>query len=162
MPIDYKNYNPGFRALSLRIRTERAKGRCERCGVPNRAEGYWVDVRDDNDSYPPGLAVRRETYKDRSTKIWRFYTWRQIESTLEKQGYDLLDGVAGYSVGKLKKMSQVVLTVAHLNHDCRDDREENLKALCQWCHLSHDRKDNARRRKFGSRGQYKGQLVLAI
>jgi hypothetical protein len=32
----------------------------------------------------------------------------------------------------------VVLTVAHLNHTSGDDRPENLKALCQWCHLNHD------------------------
>ncbi|MES2135770.1 MAG: hypothetical protein V4502_01750 [Pseudomonadota bacterium] len=29
--------------------------------------------------------------------------------------------------------------VAHLNHIAGDDRDENLKALCQWCHLNHDK-----------------------
>lgn len=33
---------------------------------------------------------------------------------------------------------RVVLTVAHLNHVAGDDRDENLKALCQWCHLVYD------------------------
>ena len=33
----------------------------------------------------------------------------------------------------------IVLTVAHLNHTPGDDRDENLKALCQWCHLNHDK-----------------------
>jgi hypothetical protein len=33
----------------------------------------------------------------------------------------------------------VVLTVAHLNHVPGDDRDENLKALCQWCHLNYDK-----------------------
>jgi len=33
---------------------------------------------------------------------------------------------------------RVVLTVAHLNHTPGDDRDENLRALCQWCHLHHD------------------------
>lgn len=32
----------------------------------------------------------------------------------------------------------IVLTIAHLNHDPSDNRDENLAALCQWCHLSHD------------------------
>ena len=32
----------------------------------------------------------------------------------------------------------IVLTVAHLNHVAGDDRDENLKALCQWCHLNYD------------------------
>ncbi|MBM3744188.1 MAG: hypothetical protein FJW34_00150 [Acidobacteria bacterium] len=33
---------------------------------------------------------------------------------------------------------RVVLTVAHLNHDPADNRDENLAALCQWCHLHYD------------------------
>ena len=31
--------------------------------------------------------------------------------------------------------SRVVLTTAHLNHQPEDCREENLKAMCQGCHL---------------------------
>jgi len=33
----------------------------------------------------------------------------------------------------------VELHVAHLNHRPGDDRDENLRALCQWCHLNYDR-----------------------
>ena len=33
----------------------------------------------------------------------------------------------------------VVLTIAHLNHDHSDNRDDNLKALCQWCHLNYDK-----------------------
>lgn len=33
----------------------------------------------------------------------------------------------------------VVLTTAHLNHDPGDCRDENLKAMCQRCHLAYDR-----------------------
>jgi hypothetical protein len=32
----------------------------------------------------------------------------------------------------------IVLTVAHLNHDGMDCRDENLKAMCQRCHLRYD------------------------
>jgi hypothetical protein len=32
----------------------------------------------------------------------------------------------------------VILSIAHLNHVAGDDRDENLKALCAWCHLHHD------------------------
>jgi hypothetical protein len=31
-----------------------------------------------------------------------------------------------------------VLTVAHLNHDGMDCRDDNLKAMCQRCHLRYD------------------------
>jgi hypothetical protein len=34
---------------------------------------------------------------------------------------------------------RVVLTIAHLNHVAGDDRDDNLKALCQWCHLNYDK-----------------------
>ena len=34
---------------------------------------------------------------------------------------------------------KVVLTIAHLNHKPRDSRRNNLKAMCQGCHLAYDR-----------------------
>lgn len=43
--------------------------------------------------------------------------------------------------------SRVVLTVAHLNHDPRDCRDENLKAMCQKCHLNYDADHHAETRK---------------
>jgi hypothetical protein len=39
---------------------------------------------------------------------------------------------ARYAKGK------VILTVAHLNHNPGDCRNENLKAMCQKCHLRYD------------------------
>jgi len=33
---------------------------------------------------------------------------------------------------------QVVLTIAHLNHNPKDSRRRNLKAMCQRCHLRYD------------------------
>lgn len=33
---------------------------------------------------------------------------------------------------------KVVLTVAHLNHQPEDCRDENLAATCQRCHLAYD------------------------
>ena len=35
--------------------------------------------------------------------------------------------------------SRVILTVAHIDHDTTNNRFSNLAALCQRCHLSHDR-----------------------
>jgi hypothetical protein len=61
--------------------------------------------------------------------------------------------------GELAKWAKgkIVLTVAHLNHIESDCRDENLKALCQRCHLRYDvdhhKKNSAetRRRKKESR-----------
>lgn len=40
--------------------------------------------------------------------------------------------------------SKVVLTVAHLDHNPQNCTDENLKALCQRCHLTYDAQHHAR------------------
>jgi len=39
---------------------------------------------------------------------------------------------------------KVVLTVAHLNHQPEDCRPQNLKAMCQRCHLRYDQEHHQR------------------
>lgn len=51
---------------------------------------------------------------------------------------------------------KVMLTVAHLNHTPGDNRDENLKAMCQRCHLRYDvehHKFNRRRNRAAIVGQ---------
>jgi 5-methylcytosine-specific restriction endonuclease McrA len=52
-----------------------------------------------------------------------------------------MDGGPAYGTG-----STVVLTIAHLNHTPEDNRSENLRAMCQGCHLHYDREHHARTR----------------
>src|SRR3990170_1974736 len=40
--------------------------------------------------------------------------------------------------------SKVVLTVAHLDHEPQNCTDENLRALCQRCHLTYDARHHAR------------------
>jgi hypothetical protein len=42
--------------------------------------------------------------------------------------------------------TKVVLATAHLDHDPTNNRPRNLKALCQRCHMLHDRDEHLRRR----------------
>jgi hypothetical protein len=49
-----------------------------------------------------------------------------------------LHGQPAYGTG-----STVVLTTAHLNHTPEDCHEDNLRAMCQGCHLHHDRDHHA-------------------
>ena len=69
--------------------------------------------------------------------------------------------------------SIVVLTVAHIRHDKKDNRynpdfydpddeENNLVAECQRCHLWRDRFLHARNRKYGRHHNRKEQLRLAL
>ncbi|MBI4748635.1 MAG: hypothetical protein HY774_09095 [Acidobacteria bacterium] len=39
--------------------------------------------------------------------------------------------------------SKVVLTTAHVNHTPSDNRDENLRAWCQFHHLRHDARHHA-------------------
>ena len=39
--------------------------------------------------------------------------------------------------------SLVVLTTAHLDHDTTNNADDNLRAMCQRCHLTHDAQHHA-------------------
>lgn len=60
-------------------------------------------------------------YRDRTGKF-------HVSDGLQAEA-DALDG---------EHIIRIVLTVAHLNHDLTDSSPENLAALCQKCHLTHD------------------------
>lgn len=51
--------------------------------------------------------------------------------------------------------SIVILTTAHLNHTPEDCRPENLKAMCQGCHLHYDR-DHHKQSALKSRREKQG------
>jgi len=52
----------------------------------------------------------------------------------------------GWDARTLERSVRIVLTIAHLNHQAGDDRDENLMALCQWCHLNYDKQHHAETR----------------
>jgi len=52
----------------------------------------------------------------------------------------------GSNITRNNRKVKIALTVAHLNHNESDNRGENLKALCQKCHLNYDRQDNTIRK----------------
>ncbi|QIX60894.1 hypothetical protein HER32_06760 [Hymenobacter sp. BT18] len=55
--------------------------------------------------------------------------------------------------------SKVILTVAHLDRDRRNNRFGNLAALCQRCHLNYDRPQHTQNRRYGKEYRYTtGQL----
>ena len=54
---------------------------------------------------------------------------------------------------------KIVLTVAHLNHQPEDCRPENLKAMCQRCHLRYDH-DHHQRNAYETRRKGKALADL--
>ncbi|AWW31860.1 hypothetical protein DN752_17930 [Echinicola strongylocentroti] len=55
--------------------------------------------------------------------------------------------------------SKVILTVAHLDQNRDNNAFSNLAALCQRCHLNHDRPHHINNRRFG-RNWKRDQLNL--
>lgn len=73
--------------------------------------------------------------------------WRRSDSDYF---YDSLEDAALGAVNIHEdeaKLTRIVLTTAHLNHDPTDNREENLAALCQRCHLAHDQHHHLQSRR---------------
>jgi hypothetical protein len=100
---------------------KRAGNRCENCQAPHlhivkrRALGTWLEE----------IPVFGEGIKRR---------WR------DRDGHILLRPPPAVPTRKVR----IVITVGHLNHTPGDDRDENLRAMCQWCHLAHDRQQHTK------------------
>ncbi len=69
-----------------------------------------------------GVDNYSEGYRDQTGKFW-------TEN----------NGIPDYAV--IMKRIKIILTIAHLDHNRDNNKFDNLKALCQRCHLNHDRKN---------------------
>ena len=106
--------------LSRVIRFERAGGRCEMCGRPH---GKMISHLGDGRWFDPGM------------DCWRDGQGREI-------------GWVDFSDFKDQlRHTRVVLATAHIDHDPTHNRTGNLRALCQRCHLLHNREEHRRRRR---------------
>jgi hypothetical protein len=122
MPIrpEYRWFYPiDWPQLSAVIRFGRAKGRCEGCRRPH---GRIV------------CHLRDGRWWDAERGAWRDGQGRVARVTGIE---DVLAVVA---------TTRVVLATAHRDHDPTNNRSRNLMALCQRCHLMHDRQEHRRRR----------------
>lgn len=116
MPCDYSKYPPNWKTEIRPSILRRAGDRCEQCGIKN----YSMILR--------GEWCGRAVYQDGDG-------WIFDAANSDKIGGDYLGEVD--KTGR-RKMTKIVLTVAHLDHDTANNRPENLKALCQKCHLNYD------------------------
>ncbi len=82
---------------------------------------------------------------------WKLYppNWKAIALQVKDgSGWKCQDcGKQCRRPGERFDTHQRTLTVAHLNHDPSDCREENLKALCAPCHLRYDSSHHTETRK---------------
>ncbi|MBK8200290.1 MAG: hypothetical protein IPK75_18240 [Acidobacteria bacterium] len=119
---------PAWAAIRARI-LARAGHACERCGKPHAAK----------------LRVTRGgIWYDDALSSWR-------NDAGEANGFNY-PGITGRTVYVIR----CVITIAHLDHDPRNNADANLAALCQHCHLKHDthfHHANARRTRAANVGQ---------
>lgn len=86
--------------------------------------------------------------------------WKEIRAAiLERAGHKCEKcGAENYKPHPVTR-SKVVLTIAHLDHTPENCSPENLKALCQRCHLAYDHQHH-RENAWRTRNQKAGQEVL--
>lgn len=123
-----KFYGKEWRTVTRPRILARAGHCCEECKVPDHAKvlracGWWTSV-DDLRAFHFWYAALLPGHKPQCLP------WNHA-------GVDGVN-VAGFP-REICHYTVIVLTVAHLNHTPGDDRDENLKALCQWCHLNYDK-----------------------
>ena len=108
--------------LSAAIRFRRAGGRCEDCGRPHgRLVIHLGDGR----------------WWDTERGAWRDGEGRVLRRNAPDAGALLMQ----------VRTTRVVLATAHRDHDPTHNRSRNLAALCQRCHMLHDKDEHLRRRR---------------
>ncbi len=123
MPINYKDYPGNWKTEIVSRILNRDKFECKFCGLRNRE----VIKRS-----PDGTYTRPSTQQ-----------WDMIYNKCRYGDYSLSQSI------KFHGFTRIILTVAHLDHDHNNSVDENLAALCQRCHLHHDRHQHASNRKYG-------------
>lgn len=121
-PENLDRYPDTWSEIRARIRA-RAKNHCEFCGVPNHAIGGRL---------PDGNFVHVHLVRDDRVEAQRAI------------GEKRWCGANGPE--HLLRIIRIVCTVAHLDHTPENNDEDNLRFLCQRCHLAYDARHHAQTR----------------
>lgn len=123
MPIRPENkglYPANWKEVVAGIR-ERSGNRCEACGVIN------------------GERIQR----NQDGSLWRYEVAPEICYHIGPTGRHF----RVRSPGEWKPAFRVILTVAHLDHDPRNNDPANLRHWCQYHHNQHDAAHRAENRR---------------
>lgn len=136
MPINYNLYPKNWKTEIRPAILQRAKNCCENCNVPNYAVGF----RDEQGAFNP---TRGNIVHDLAGQGLSYPSLNPLSYQEAKEVCDVCN-----SSDLGEKYIVIVLTIAHLDHDVSNNDFDNLAALCQKCHLSHDETHHrANRRK---------------
>jgi hypothetical protein len=120
IPPDLRAYYPKeWPRISAAVRFERAQGRCEGCGRPH---GHRVTALRDGRWYDPVTGDWMDADGERAP-------WPDIIERADARAW------------------LVRLAACHRDHDPRNNDLANLLALCQRCHMIHDRPYHLMRRR---------------
>jgi len=122
--------SPEWKAIVAAV-GERSGWKCEACGVPHKA---WIWR---------GRGIHEGLYRIETSEVFD-------EDSGEPRG------TIGYAMFRSPPAVEIILTVAHFDHD---ETNNNLANLRHWCQLHHNRHDAphraagiAARRRQGSAG----------
>lgn len=119
-------YPKDWKAISLRVR-DAAAWKCQRCKAPGR-----TIARGDGDDAGTYMLGDGRVFDDETGQA---------------------RGMARGSEYLVSRWVHIVLTVAHLDHDPSNNADDNLRALCQKCHLAHDKAQHAESARETRRGR---------
>lgn len=130
MPIKPENknkYPKNWKQISEDIRFNRAKNKCEVCGIKNYSVGYRDELGKFNPTY--GNIVHDLAGNGLSYPLLNKLTYKEAKEIADV--CNDIDDEYNYIV--------IVLTVAHLDHNPENCDYSNLKAMCQKCHNNYDK-----------------------
>ena len=130
-PENAKRYPANWKEIRYEVLV-RAKHRCEFCGIYNHSWGW----RGSDGKF---FRVKKRPLREAGYKKPPFMLSRDDKGPV--------------------KVIEIVLTIAHLDHTPENCDMENLKALCQKCHLTYDAEMHAQNSRITRRaGKAAGDL----
>jgi len=103
--------------------------KCEQCGVTDRktalrACGWWTPA-----TLEATVHMSGGRFTDRPDTPCIQLPWTPPTGTRA--------GLAGFP-REICRWVGIILTTAHLDHNPANNADDNLRLLCQWCHLHYD------------------------
>lgn len=140
MPINIQDYPPNWKELSSFVREE-AYNQCEWCGAPNGRIIRRLKKAQEKELHL-GCSKQKKMYS---------VDWERVIGHISIFGSCIMEPVNGMSWARLRfhGLTRIILTVAHLDRDSKNNARENLAALCQRCHLRHDIHQHIANRRYG-------------
>ena len=111
---------------------DRAKHCCEECSVPQGTVGWWDEFGVFHIIDDPNMI--------------------SVMLHLRK----------GVRVNDVVNVIKIILFVRHLDHDKTNNQPNNLKVLCQRCHLMYDREHQAKMRRINRRKREMAREQMAF